>query len=43
MGSWHRSFTEAHVPNLAPGSLVEQAEGEIWSNPICTRDRLSGM
>ena len=27
--------------NLLLRSLVEEAEGEIWSHPICTRDRLS--
>ena len=29
--------------NLVPSSLVDEAKGEIWSNPICTRDRQSGM
>ena len=29
--------------NLVPRSLVDKAEGEIWSNPICTCDRLLGM
>ena len=29
--------------NLVPRSLVDEAEGEIRSNPICTRDSLSGM
>ena len=29
--------------NLIPRFLVDEAEGEIWSNPICTRDCLSGM
>ena len=24
---------------LVPRSLVDEAEGEIWSNPICARDR----
>ena len=29
--------------SLIPSSLVGEAEGKIWSNPICTRDRQSGM
>ena len=29
--------------NLLPRSLVAEAQGEIWSNPICTRDHLTGM
>ena len=29
--------------NLVPRSLVDEAEGEIWSNPICTCNCLSGM
>ena len=29
--------------NLIPSSLADEADGEIWSNPICTRDRQSGM
>ena len=29
--------------NLVPSSLVDEAEGEIWSNPVCTRDCQSGM
>ena len=26
--------------NLVPRSIVDEAEGMIWSNPICTRDCL---
>lgn len=29
--------------NLVPRSLVNEAKGEIWSNPICTPDHLSEM
>ena len=29
--------------NLIPRSLDDEAEGEIWSYPICTHDSLSGM
>ena len=29
--------------NLVPRPLVDEAEGKIRSNPICTRDSLSGM
>ena len=29
--------------NLVPRSLADEAEGEIWSNTICTRHHLSGM
>ena len=31
------------ITNLVPRSLVDEAKGEIWSNPICSRDCLSGM
>ena len=33
----------AKMGNLIPSSLVDEAEGEIWSNLICTRDHQSGM
>ena len=34
---WHFGL----LCNLLLKSLVEEAEGEIWSYPICARDRLS--
>ena len=27
--------TDLALPNLVPRSLVDEAEGEIWPNPIC--------
>ena len=31
------------ILNLVPRSLVDEAEGETWPNPIALRDHLSGM
>ena len=31
------------VQNLIPRSHVDETKSKIWSNPICTCDRLSGM
>lgn len=31
------------IGNIVLSSLVDEAEGKIWSNPICTHDCQSGM
>ena len=41
---YKREFVmDLKMGNLVPSSLVDEAKGEIWSNPICTRDRQSGI
>ena len=38
------SFIRVRIhANPVPRSLVDEAEGEIRSDPICTLDSLSGM
>ena len=36
-------MVEFSVSNLVARSLIDEAKDEIWLNPICTRDCLSGM
>ena len=39
----HEFVMTSKMGNIVLSSLVDEAEGKIWSNPICTHDCQSGM